>query len=105
MRKAKIFMHGLPAGLFEELDPGSAYRFAYFPEYAGAPVSLTIPVGKGAYTFNSFPPFFEGLLPEGMMLEGMLRKLKIDRGDYFAQLMATGQDLVGAVTCEALPDE
>ena len=98
-------MHGLPAGLFEEIEAGKAYRFGYFPGYQGAPVSLTIPVRQGVYAFDAFPPFFEGLLPEGVMLEGMLRRLKIDRSDYFSQLLASGQDLVGAVTCEALPDE
>ncbi len=105
MRKAKIFVHDLPAGVMEEREPGKAYRFVYFPAYQGAPVSLTMPVVEGGYSFSEFPPFFEGLLPEGVMLEGMLRRLKIDRRDYFAQLVATGQDLVGAVTCEALPDE
>lgn len=105
MRKAKIYIHGHPAGVLEELEPGKHYRFAYFTEYQGAPVSLTMPLTQRIYSFPSFPPFFEGLLPEGVMLEGMLRRLKIDRHDYFTQLVATGQDLVGAVTCEALPDE
>jgi serine/threonine-protein kinase HipA len=105
MRKAKICVHDQPAGILEELEPGSAYRLTYFPEYQGAPVSLTMPVAQHIHSFQAFPPFFEGLLPEGIMLEGMLRRLKIDRRDYFAQLVATGQDLVGAVTCEALPDE
>lgn len=105
MRKAKVFMHGIPAGLLEELTDGRSYRFSYFPEYQGPPVSLTMPVVEGRFFFNGFPPFFEGLLPEGVMLEGLLRRLKIDRLDYLSQLIATGQDLVGAVTCEASPDE
>lgn len=105
MRKAKILMHDQPAGALEELDAGKVYRFAYFPDYTGAPVSLTMPLVPGVYSFSGFPPFFEGLLPEGVMLEGMLQRLKIDRSDYFSQLIATGRDLVGAVTCEALPDE
>ena len=105
MRKAKVSMHDVPAGLLEELEGGKTYRFSYFPEYNGPPVSLTMPVEEDRFFFNGFPPFFEGLLPEGVMLEGLLRRLKIDRQDYFSQLIATGQDLVGAVTCEILPDE
>src|SRR5262245_34556527 len=100
MRRAKIWMHNQPAGILEELEPGKAYRFVYLPDYEGAPVSLTMPVASGGYSFLTFPAFFEGLLPEGIMLEGMLQRLKIDRRDYFAQLVATGRDLVGAVTCE-----
>ncbi len=34
-------------------------------DYHGAPVSLTMPLANKIYEFNVFPPFFEGLLPEG----------------------------------------
>jgi serine/threonine-protein kinase HipA len=53
------------------------------------------------YEFKTFPPFFDGLLPEGAQLEGLLRLKKLDRSDYFGQLISVGQDLVGAVTVEA----
>ncbi|WP_235893039.1 HipA N-terminal domain-containing protein, partial [Flavobacterium franklandianum] len=45
------------------------------------------------------------LLPEGVMLEGLLRIVKIDKKDYFSQLIATGNDLVGAVTVKLMEDE
>ena len=51
------------------------------------------------------PLFFEGLLPEGIMLEGLLKIGKIDKNDFFAQLIATGNDLVGAVTVKEWKDE
>lgn len=49
-------------------------------------------------SFETFPCFLEGLLPEGYNLEALLRAAKIDRHDLFSQLVATGADLVGAVT-------
>ena len=54
------------------------------------------------YTFNKFPPFFEGLLPEGIQLEGLLKLNKIDRNDLFSQLIAVGDDVVGAVTVKEI---
>ncbi|RYW70038.1 toxin HipA, partial [Legionella pneumophila] len=42
------------------------------------------------------------LLPEGIMLEALLRKYKIDKNDYFGQLIIVGQDVVGAVTIEEI---
>ena len=54
------------------------------------------------YVFPAFPAFFEGLLPEGMMLESLLRKFKLDHTDYFGQLIQVGHDLVGAVTVEEI---
>ena len=105
MKRAKVFVHGAFAGILFEVEQGGPYRFVYQKDYDGAPVSLTMPVAEGSFQFISFPPFFEGLLPEGIMLEGLLRQLKIDRHDYFSQLIMTGADLVGAVTVKPMPDE
>ena len=99
MRRAWISVNGIKAGVLEELDNGK-YRFIYLDNYQGAPVSLTMPVASKEYDFDVFPPFFEGLLPEGVMLEALLRKYKIDRNDYFGQLLFVGQDVVGSVTIE-----
>ncbi|MEM0992092.1 MAG: HipA N-terminal domain-containing protein [Bacteroidota bacterium] len=105
MRKAEIFVHGQLAGYLSELETNHSYRFEYLEQYDGAVVSLTMPVEQKVFEYHRFPPFFEGLLPEGIMLEGLLRQLKIDANDYFAQLMATGGDLVGAVTAKAINNE
>jgi serine/threonine-protein kinase HipA len=98
MRKAEVFMHDKYAGVLEEISPRAAYRFAYDPAYAGPPVSLTAPVRPEPYVYEAFPPFLEGLLPEGYNLEALLRARKIDRQDLFSQLLAVGRDMVGAVT-------
>lgn len=100
MRRARIFSGGTLAGVLEEIERGKRYRFVYNADYDGLPVSLTMRVKEKEFTFDSFPPFFDGLLPEGVMLEGLLRKHKIDKHDYFSQLVAVGGDLVGAVTVE-----
>lgn len=100
MRRAKVFVNGVEAGMLEEHERGKQYVFRYLDTYSGEPVSLTMPVEKRVFEFPSFPPFFDGSLPEGMMLEGLLRQRKIDRDDLFGQLVAVGKDLVGAVTVE-----
>lgn len=96
MRRAEVLVHGSLAGHLEQ-TADAGWQFAYVDAYDGPPVSLTMPVQAEPYRFDTFPPFFDGLLPEGMMLEGLLRAAKIDRGDYFGQLVAVGADLVGAV--------
>ncbi len=98
MRKADVFMQGMRAGVLEEIEKGKLYRFIYSDDYKGLPVSLTMPVRKRTFDFDRFPPFFDGLLPEGALLEALLKRRKIDRHDYFSQILAVGQDLVGAVT-------
>lgn len=98
MRKAEIFMHGVVAGILEETAAGGTCRFKYHPGYKGPPISLTMPLKAKTFEFDGFPPFFDGLLPEGTMLESLLKKRKLDRHDYFSQLVTLGADLVGAVT-------
>ena len=101
MRTAKVLVNGVDAGIFVELD-NATYQFLYNEDYHNAPISLTMPLVKRRYDFDQFPSFFEGLLPEGVMLEGLLRKYKLDRDDLFGQLVQVGHDLVGAVSVELL---
>ncbi len=98
MRKADLFMHDIHAGILEEITPRTVFRFTYNASYDGPSVSLTVPVRAEPYEYDIFPPFLEGLLPEGYNLEALLRALKIDRHDLFSQLLAVGMDMVGAVT-------
>ena len=98
MRKADVFAHGKHAGILEELEKNKSCRFTYDADYGGPGISLAIPADKKIWEYDTFPPFFEGLLPEGFNLDALLRNHKIDRDDNFSQLIATGADLPGAVT-------
>ncbi|MBK9097026.1 MAG: HipA N-terminal domain-containing protein [bacterium] len=102
MRKARVYNFGIPAGELIEIEPGNKYKFVYFDEYTASPISLTMPVNKKEFTFEEFPPFFDGLLPEGVQLEALIRQMKIDRNDLFSQLVQVGKDLVGSVTVEEI---
>ncbi len=98
-RKAKIYSHNIFAGhLYEDED--HSFRFQYDDAYVGPPISLTMPVNSRNFSYTTFPPFFEGLLPEGQRLEILVRTYKIDRRDFFSILLQTGSDLVGAITVE-----
>lgn len=102
MRKAKVFVNDIFAGYLEEVEKERIYRFTYSEGYTGDSVSLTMPITKREYVYDRFPPFFEGVLPEGIMLEGLLRRNKIDRNDLFSQLMVVGADLIGNVTVKEI---
>ncbi|NOX47482.1 MAG: toxin HipA [Chlorobi bacterium] len=102
MRKSKVFVSGLQAGFLVEMEQGKEYYFEYLPGYSGQAVSLTMPVSQQKYVFGIFPPFFDGLLPEGWQLDALLKNKKIDRHDYFSQLINVGKDMVGNVTLEKI---
>jgi len=103
MRRAIVMIHGNRAGVLTEVSPVE-YYFEYDENYDGEVVSLTMPLNHKNMVTN-FPTIFEGLLPEGVMLEGLLKIAKIDKKDYFSQLIATGNDLVGAVTVKSMENE
>jgi len=98
MRTAKIFVNNILAGRLLEKENRAGYIVEYQNDYLGPPISLTMPTHQKQYEFETFPAFFDGVLPEGSQLEALLRKAKLDRDDYFGQLLTVGADLVGAVS-------
>jgi serine/threonine-protein kinase HipA len=82
--------------------PGSGFEFEYDAAYlqkpGASPISLAMPLQKEKYYSKGLFPFFEGLLPEGWLLELTSRTLKINPNDEFELLLHTGSDTVGAVT-------
>ena len=92
-----VYFQRKHAGTLTKKDNGS-YEFKYDQYYKGREISLTMPILKRIYTYDSFPPFFDGLLPEGWQLEVFLKKNELSSTDYLGQLVAMGEDLIGAVT-------
>ena len=100
MKRAKIFVDGILAGHLIEWEKNKKYEFTYLEKYRGSSISLTMPLNQRMYRFDHFPPFFDGFLPEGFMLDALLRKAKIDWDDRFEQLVRVGGELVGNITVE-----
>jgi len=102
-KKAKVLVDGTLAGYLIELEKGKNYEFSYLDNYQGPSISLMMPCSQKTYRFDRFPPFFEGFLPEGIMLELLLKKTKLDPEDRFEQLVRVGGELVGNITVEKSP--
>jgi len=79
MRQAYIFYKDQLAGILTENDTG--YDFRYLPEYLSSEtakaVSLTLPLQEEAYTSPVLFSFFDGLIPEGWLLDVALRNTDI----------------------------
>ena len=101
MKSARIFQKDQLAGMLEARDNGS-YQFTYEPGYHGEPVSLTMPTSQPVWEFPRFPALFEGLLPEGIQLDALLRIRKLDQHDLFGQLLEVGHDVVGSLRVETV---
>lgn len=96
MDKLCIFVGDRLAGCLERAK--DIHTFTYLPDYAGPPVFLGWDIGQAQREWDAFPPAFDGLLPEGILLDQLLAKHRLDRADKWGQLIAVGQDLTGFVS-------
>jgi serine/threonine-protein kinase HipA len=107
MRSGTVYYSDRPAGRIRETDSG--YEFRYFAEYLALPdataISFSFPLGTEAWTSQSFFPFFDGLIPEGWLLDIGVKNWKIDPRDRMGLLLAFCADCVGAVGVRADPAE
>jgi len=99
MRKAKVFVDDYFAGLLIEKDEGS-YSFTYANNYNQNPVSLTLPIQEETYYSKTLFPFFDGLIPEGWMLNLIVKNWKIKFTDRMGLLLACCKDCIGNVRIE-----
>ena len=100
LRQACVFVRDRFAGMIQETDEG--YRFTYDSLYLNTPmacaVSLTLPLRNEPYCSHTLFPFFDGLIPEGWLLNVVSRNWKIDQKDRFGLLMVACHDCIGIVS-------
>ena len=102
MRRAKIYYQSRLAGVLSEEDTG--YHFVYDNDYlrqpGAIPVSLTMPLSQKEFESNVLFPFFDGLIPEGWLLDISVQNWKLDPRDRMGLLMTCCRDCIGAVSVE-----
>lgn len=107
MRKAKVFYKSSLAGIIAENDEG--YTFQYIEEYLNSkevrPISLTLPIQKEPYQSKILFPFFDGLIPEGWLLNIAVANWKIKKDDRFGLLQTLCNDCIGCVSIKAIKNE
>ena len=99
-RTAYIYVRNVFAGVLAETDYG--YSFAYDEEYLQAEnataVCLTLPRTANKYRAKTWFPFFDGLIPEGWLLDIVTHNWKISPSDRFGVLLVACKDAVGNVS-------
>ena len=106
MRSGIVYVSDIAAGVISETDSG--YAFSYYEEYIKndyPAVSLTLPLREEAYTSPSLFPFFDGLIPEGWLLNIVSHNWKLDPRDRFGILLIACKDPIGNVSIKETKDE
>ncbi len=108
MRKGEVYYKDCFAGIISETDEGE-YIFQYDEQYVkNHPddfITFTMPVTAKPYVDNRLFPFFEGLIPEGWLLEIASENWKINRNDRMGLLLACCQNCIGAVSVKPIPEQ
>ena len=99
-RTAYVYVRDAFAGTLRETDAG--YSFSYDENYLASPdsthVSLTLPLQKEEYTSKTLFSFFDGLIPEGWLLNVVSRNWKLNPNDRFGILLVACKDPIGNVS-------
>ena len=110
MRCATVYYKDWIAGILTETNDGE-YTFRYDAKYITnhpkAFLTFDMPVNATIYSSNRLFPFFEGLIPEGWLLDIASKNWKINPNDRMGLLLACCQNCIGAVSVQpiAVPDE
>lgn len=101
MRQGKVYYKKFFAGTITETDEGE-YVFQYDEHYVkNHPekfITFTMPVRIEPYTDTRLFAFFEGLIPEGWLLNIASENWKINQNDRMGLLLACCQNCIGAVS-------
>lgn len=105
--KAQVLYNNELAGYLEKNDKG--YSFTYDTGYLNGEnpklVSQTLPLSHYPYTSRILFPFFDGLIPEGWLLNMASKHWKIKGTDRFELLITLCRDTIGAVTVVPIEEE
>ena len=101
-KTAKVLYAGVLAGRLSETDDGYLLQYdeQYLHQPDSRPISLTLLKKEESYTSKVLFPFFDGLIPEGWLLDIAVDHWKVKANDRFELLLTTCRDTIGAVTVE-----
>ena len=99
-RTGSVFLDRQFAGIICEDEEG--FWFTYDEDYLGdanaRAISLTLPLRADPYHDRTLFPFFDGLIPEGWLLDIAERTWKLNPRDRMGLLLACCEDCIGAVS-------
>lgn len=100
MKSAKIYYKDWLAGRLTEDENGFSFVYdaAYLQMSGAHPISLTLPLRHEPYCSQEMFPFFDGLIPEGWLLDIAQSSWKINPRDRMGLLLACCKDCIGAVS-------
>ena len=105
MRKAEIYYHEVLAGILTENEEGHfiyQYDEEYVKNYPDQFLTFTMRVTAKPFHDKRLFSFFEGLIPEGWLLDIAVKNWKVKPNDSMGLLLACCQNCIGAISVKPL---
>jgi serine/threonine-protein kinase HipA len=96
------------AGVLTEEDNGEyvfVYNEAYIQKHPHQFITFQMPVRHQAYRSKRLFSFFDGLIPEGWLLNIAAESWKINKNDRMGLLLACCKNAIGAVSIHPIKEE
>ena len=102
MKQGNVYFKKVLAGMIREDEDGFVFQYNqnYLSREDAQPVSLTLPLREEPYVSQVMFPFFDGLIPEGWLLDVAVESWKINPRDRMLLLLTCCRDCIGAVSIE-----
>lgn len=99
LRLGKVYVQDAFAGEIRETDEGYEFEYdsVYIEKDTAKPISITLPLRSEKYESKYLFSFFDGLIPEGWLLDVTTHNWKIDRNDRFGLMLVACKDCIGDV--------
>lgn len=103
-RAGNVFYQDELAGIISENEDGYYFQYDefYLRKDNSKAISLTIPLKNEVYFSKTLFPFFDGLIPEGWLLNIAVENWKLNQRDRMGLLLTVCGDCIGAVSIRAI---
>jgi len=99
-KRGQVFINKTLAGIVQQAD--GLYSFQYDQHYLkrkdASPISLTLPLQSEPFTQKTMLPFFDGLIPEGWLLNIITDNWKINKNDRMSLLLMACKNCIGNIS-------
>ena len=106
MKRGKVYIKDVFCGIITESEEGYTFESdkAYLHMDGATALSPTMPLTDETYVKEMMFPVFDGLIPEGWLLDIAQSSWKIDSRDRMSLLLACCKDCIGDIGVIELKD-
>ena len=99
-KRGKVFVDKNFAGIIEQSEGLYTFKYddAYLKSANPKPVSLTLPLQAKSFEQKTMIPFFDGLIPEGWLLQIAIDNWKLNPRDRMTLLLKLCKDCIGDIS-------